>query len=115
MCARHVARRQNETVVAGAKGLQEVAQRGPKARKAFKRAEFQHFVEQEGRRFVAAAGSGLVEKRECRVECLARRRGRGAWHHSKGRVVRDGGQEALWRRRRAFDIDVLTVRAAETF
>ena len=92
---------------------QQLTQRCPEAREALERPELQHLVQQECGRLVAAARSGLIEKRERGVERLARRCGLRARRHPERRRLDDGAVETLGRCGRALDIDVLALRSAE--
>jgi hypothetical protein len=113
MGARHITRRQDETIRTRGERLQELRERRPETGKAFKCAEFQHFIEQK-RRGSARGRPGLVEKGQGGVERFARGRGLVARRQAEWRIARNCAEKPLRRRRGALDIDVLALGFAQT-
>ena len=106
---RYVTAGQHEAVAADGEAVGEIVDDTPQAGKALERAQFEKFVEQERGR-PAAGRPGAAEQADGRVEgdaCVARRR-LGALGEREHRDRRERAEEALGRRRRPFDVDVLS-------
>ena len=93
--------------------LQQIAERRPQSREAFKRAQLEELVQEKRRRLVAAAGPGLIEKCQGRVEGLARRRRLGSGRHAERRCGDDRLIRTFGSGRGALEIDVLALHSPE--
>ncbi len=110
-----VARREHEMIRRARQAGHQVAQHVAQPREVLEGSELERFVQQERHR-TAGPAAGALEKRDERIERLARR-----LHlhidirRRERRCADDGAEEALGRGCRPLDIDVLAARSAEPF